>query len=319
MLLRPRPPFRLDLTVWALRRQPHNRIDRWEAGAWRRVLAPGDAVVGLEVRQRGADDAPLLEVRLHGPHAGEPGVQAAALAAVRRILGLDEDLSGFYRAAAADSRLAPLAARYRGMRPQRFADLFEALANAVACQQVSLNSGIALLGRLCDSCGRRLPGEDAAVAFPRPQDLRGVDVQALRAQGWSRQKASYLLDIAAALADGAFERALERSSDEQALHALLQLRGVGRWSAQYALLRGLGRLRAFPVDDVGARKYLGLWLGLPSAPDARATADVVERWQPWAGLIYFHLLLWRLEQAGALRVAAAQERAAADNLEEIGS
>ena len=62
------------------------------------------------------------------------------------------------------------------------------------------------------------------------------------------------------------------------------------------------------MDDAGARKYLGLWLRLPDAPDARTTAAIVSRWQPFAGLVHFHLLLWRLERAGAI---AAHPAAAA--------
>ncbi len=300
MLLRPRPPFRLDLTVWALRRQPHNPVDRWDGRTWRRVLAVGEAGVELQVRQRGPAESPLLELRLRGPAARAAAAREAARAAAERLLGLDYDTAAFERIASADPRLAPLAARYRGVHPQRFLDLFETLANAVACQQVSLNVGIALLGRLCRRYGRRLDGESGCHAFPRAQDLLHADPQDLRRDGWSLRKAEYLLDIASALADGSWERRVEVADDAQALQALLSLRGVGRWSAQYALLRGLGRHRSFPVDDAGARKYLALWLGLPAALAPQATEALIAPWQPCAGLVYFHLLLWRLERGAAM-------------------
>lgn len=300
MLLRPRPPFRLDLTVWALRRQPHNAVDRWDGRIWRRVLAVGEAGVELQVRQHGCAESPLLELRLRGPAARLPAAREAARTAAERLLGLDCDMTAFERIASADPRLAPLAARYRGVHPQRFLDLFETLANAVACQQVSLNVGIALLGRLCRRYGRRLEAGSGCHAFPRAQELLAADPQDLRRDGWSLRKARYLLDIAAALADGSWERRLRQADDAQALQALLSLRGVGRWSAQYALLRGLGRHRSFPVDDAGARKYLTLWLGLSAALDARATEALIEPWQPCAGLVYFHLLLWRLERSAAM-------------------
>lgn len=308
MLLRPLPPFRLDLTVWALRRQPHNLVDHWDGQTWRRVLAVGEAGVELQLRQRGSPASPLLELRLRGPAAELEAAREVAPAAATRLLGLDGELADFYRIAQADARLAPLAARYRGLRPQRFLDLFEALANAVACQQVSLNVGITLLGRLCRRYGRRLAGgarcDAGCYAFPRAHDLLDADPRDLRRDGWSLRKAEYLLDIAATLADGSWARRLEGADDAQALQALLGLRGIGRWSAQYALLRGLGRCNSFPVDDAGARKYLALWLGLPAALDARTTEELVSHWQPCAGLVYFHLLLWRLERCGALTAAA---------------
>ena len=80
----------------------------------------------------------------------------------------------------------------------------------------------------------------------------------------------------------------------------MQLRGVGRWTAEYVLLRGLGRLHVFPGDDVGAQKRLARWLGRPSALDYAGVRRAVRRWQPYAGLVYFHLLLDGLSQAGAL-------------------
>ena len=299
--LHPRAPFRLDLTVWSLRRQPHNAFDRWDGRCWRRVLVLDGRAVELAVRQFGAADAPTLELTLRGDAPLTPEQHDAAREAVSRMLGLDVDLGGFYRMAAADAQLGELVQRYRGLRPQRFVDLFEALANAVACQQVSLIAGIALLGRLGRRCGRARAGYADAFAFPRPGDVLELAPQALRTDGWSARKASYLRGIAAALADGGAAAALQSTDDVAASAALQQLRGVGRWSAQYALLRGLGRCGEFPVDDVGAQRHLGAWLGLPRAPDAAQTAAIVARWQPYAGLVYFHLLLWRLEREGALQ------------------
>ena len=81
---------------------------------------------------------------------------------------------------------------------------------------------------------------------------------------------------------------------------LLKLRGVGRWTSEYVRLRGLGRLHVFPGDDVGAQKRLARWLGLSSRLDYADVFREVKRWQPYAGLVYFHLLLDGLSQAGAL-------------------
>ncbi len=81
---------------------------------------------------------------------------------------------------------------------------------------------------------------------------------------------------------------------------MLSLRGVGRWTAEYVLLRGLGRLDVFPGDDVGAQKRLARWLGRRRPLDYADVRRVVEPWHPYAGLVYFHLLLDGLEQRGEL-------------------
>ena len=105
--------------------------------------------------------------------------------------------------------------------------------------------------------------------------------------------------------EGAIEfDTLARDSDDVVCAKLLQLRGVGRWTAEYVSLRGLGRLHVFPGDDVGAQKSLARWLGRPVPLDYRGVAKAVERWQPYAGMVYFHLLLDGLSRTGALESAA---------------
>jgi DNA-3-methyladenine glycosylase II len=100
---------------------------------------------------------------------------------------------------------------------------------------------------------------------------------------------------------GTFEPdAIESLDDDDAVAALRRLRGVGRWSAEYALLRGLGRLNVFPGDDVGARKDLARWLDRRGPLDYDGVRASVRHWQPFAGLVYFHLLLANLVEHGTL-------------------
>ena len=96
---------------------------------------------------------------------------------IERTLGLGFDLSGFYRMAGADSLLAPLAARYRGVRPPRFPTVFESFVNAVAFQQLSLESGLGLLNRLSTTYGTAVGADGVLLhAFPSPSDLRQLAI-----------------------------------------------------------------------------------------------------------------------------------------------
>src|SRR6185312_14209461 len=88
--------------------------------------------------------------------------------------------------------------------------------------------------------------------------------------------------------------------DETAIARLLALRGVGRWTAEYVLLRGLGRINLFPGDDVGARTNLARWMKLRTPLDYDRVRRLARRWHPFAGFLYFHLLLKRLEETGQL-------------------
>jgi DNA-3-methyladenine glycosylase II len=108
-------------------------------------------------------------------------------------------------------------------------------------------------------------------------------------------------DLARAIVQRRFDlEALDRESDEGVRQQLLGFRGVGRWTAEYALLRGLGRLHVFPGDDVSAQKRLARWLGRRRPLDYAGVQRAAEEWQPYAGMVYFHLLLDGLTERGVV-------------------
>jgi DNA-3-methyladenine glycosylase II len=183
------------------------------------------------------------------------------------------------------------------MKPPRFPSVFEALVTAIACQQLSLTVGITLLNRLTERYG--LGSYNEGRAFPRPDDLSEVEVQALRALGYSRSKGQSVIDAARAVREGKLDPdGFETMDDAEIVNRLMELRGVGRWTAEYTLLRGLGRIHQFPGDDVGAQKGLHRWLRLKRPPDYDQVRRVLRKWRPYAGLIYFHLLLDGLDRKG---------------------
>jgi DNA-3-methyladenine glycosylase II len=221
---------------------------------------------------------------------------------VDRLLGLRVDLTDWYHMTAGDSRLRPLADTFRGMKPPRFPTMFEAVVNGFACQQLSLEVGLELLNRLATISSARFgTPRDTRYAFPTAQDIARLPPAKYRAIGFSGQKVRALLDLARPITRRDLElEPLAREDDAVVRQRLLELRGVGRWTAEYVLLRGLGRLQVFPGDDVGAQKRLARWLGRSRPLDYAGVRRAVERWQPYAGLVYFHLLLDGLSQAGAL-------------------
>jgi hypothetical protein len=144
-------------------------------------------------------------------------------------------------------------------------------------------------------------------AFPRPEDLAMLHPAQLRRLGFSLQKGRAIIELAKSIAiDGLDLEALAELPDGEAIECLCALRGVGRWSAEYVLLRGLGRTHVFPGDDVGARKNLARWLNLVKPLDYATVHRTLARWHPYSGLVYFHLLLDRLEEAGFLATSTAQ-------------
>jgi DNA-3-methyladenine glycosylase II len=297
--LKPVAPFRLDLTVWALRRRPNNIVDRWDGKAYYRVLPLDNQIVDVAITQTGDLDGPILnvEVRCSGL---SPGEKSTLVTTLERMLGTLKDLSGYYQHSIGDAQLAQMAMRFRGLKPPCFPTLFEALVNGIACQQVTLSLGILLLNKLATNYGKSLLREDIYIyAFPRPEDMTGLEIWDLRKLGLSNNKSRAIFEIARMIVDKhLIPEDLEILDDETVLERLLQLRGVGRWTAEYVMLRGLGRIHLFPGDDVGARKNLQRCLKLKEPMSYEDVRSILSRWEPYGGLLYFYLLLDRLSRDG---------------------
>jgi DNA-3-methyladenine glycosylase II len=98
----------------------------------------------------------------------------------------------------------------------------------------------------------------------------------LRTLGFSRQQARAIVELSQAITDERLDLdALDGLDDAIIVQRLCQLRGVGRWTAEYHIQRGLGRLEVFPGDDVGARNNLRRWLGLPDSLDYASVHEAV--------------------------------------------
>jgi len=201
--------------------------------------------------------------------------------------------AGVRRLARCDTRLARVIRRvgeYRLSWNQR-GDHFTALAEAIVHQQVSMKAGAAIFGRVRDAVG-------AGRALD-PRRVLATPIDALRAAGLSRQKASYLRDLADRSASGALplER-LQRLDDEQVVRALVQVKGIGRWSAEMFLMFRLGRLDVLPVDDLGLRKGAQRVYGLRELPDRRQLHRLAARWIPFRSIATWYL--WRSLESGGI-------------------
>jgi DNA-3-methyladenine glycosylase II len=302
LTLRPTPPFRLDLTAWAIRRRPHNTIDHFDGATYRRVVIVDKQPVAISVRQIAPAQSPELEVVAAGPGASQKNAPAIEVI-VSRILGLSIDLRDFYRLAREDAAIGPLVNRLKGMKPVRFPTNFEAFTNAVACQLVSLTAGMHVVNRIAAKYGRSSEVDGARLhACAEASDISRAEVEDLRALGLSRPKARYLIGLAqiSTRSDPDFQ-SVESLDDAAAIAALSKFAGVGRWTAEYVLLRGCGRFNIFPGDDVGGRNGLRAFLRIEDDLDYDGVRKTLARWHAWGGFIYFHLLVNALADKGIAR------------------
>lgn len=288
-------PYRLDLTVSALRRLSTNVVDVLTPdGEYVRALAGTHGPVIVRATQARPD---ALDVTIESD-ARDTGEHEPLLALVRRMLGVDRDLTHFSRAAAGMPWLSPLARRMRGVKPPRYPTLWEACVNAIVFQQVSLHAASAIARRLIVALGTRLESEGTPLyLFPSVERVLRAGDDALRATGLSAGKIATLRRAGEALAPGTLDEAmLEERASPEAAALLRQFRGIGPWTATVILLRGLGRLDVFPMHDTSVARNVALVAGQVPLD----VASVLTALGPQQGMLYYHLLLARLESRGEL-------------------
>lgn len=295
-------PFHLEATARVLQRRPGNVVDMWTEGRYVRVLPADGRLVLVEVQNFGTIDAPDIawSVRKGAPsRSARVGLERT----VRKMLGLDIDAEPARRLVERQRGARATARALRGMRPPRFADLFEAFASVVPFQQLSLDAGVAIVGRLVERFGKRLSHQGRRFrAFPTPSAIAEAPIQALRSCGLNRHKAHALRHVATLIASGQLtEDELSVLPTNDALDTLTELPGIGPWSAGLILLRGLGRLDVFPSGDIGAARGLRALLQLDA--DARVQR-IVERFGDRRGYLYFCALGGNLLRRGLIHAAA---------------
>ena len=150
--------------------------------------------------------------------------------------------------------------------------------------------------------GRAVPDDPGGPrAFPGPEELATLEPDELKRHGFSMAKARTIIETARAIVAGGLDlEALHRFDDLAAVERLTSLRGIGRWTAEYVLLRGLGRLNVFPGDDLGAHNKLRRLFGIDMQLNYESVQQLVARLQPYAGVVYFHLLLDSLSRDGLM-------------------
>ncbi len=301
-------PFYLEATVRVLQRRPTNRVNRWEGGRYLRMLPTYEGLRLVAVENHGSIDAPDLRGLVFGEPIS-PWTQEQLGSTLQRLLGPTVDPTPFYRVARQDARLHAVTTSLRGLKPPRFPTLFETIANVIPFQQVSLAAGDAVVGRLVERFGERLHlGDRTYAAFPRPEHLAAVDVDALRELGLSRTKAATLRDVGSRILSGELsEERLEALSSDEAMEMLRALPGIGPWSAGLILLRGLRRMEVFPAGDVGAVKNLGRLLGAETPAREGSQQALLAEMGDTRGYLYFYALGWRLLHEGLITPAPGHE------------
>lgn len=181
----------------------------------------------------------------------------------------------------ADPVLARLIEGCGNVRPQRRPDPFVALARAIVAQQISVAAAATVWSRL-----------NALVQPLEATALAAIDAETLRTCGLSRQKIAYLLDLAARFHTGGVDPGRWRAlDDEQVIAELMQVKGIGRWTAEIFLMFHLQRPDVLPVADVGLQRAVSLHYNNGRAVSEAKLRRIARTWSPWRSVATWYL--WR--------------------------
>ena len=281
--IRPVAPFDFELTAgYHTYFQSRYGTDTMEDGVYRRLLDLGDKLVLASVRSSGTVDAPELALELRGPELSPANVELAT-DRVSWLLGVDQDLAAFYELGKADEAMAGLVDEFYGLHLPHTATVFEALVLAVLGQQISTSVARIIRTLLIETFGpsAEFDGE-TYYAFPRPESIWASSPAELHTMKLTQRKSEYVHGLAGSALDTALglER-LDELTDREIVEKLTALRGVGLWTAQWALIRAVGRPDALPLGDLALRRVVSrLFMDGKDVTDTQVE-EIAKRWSPY--------------------------------------
>ena len=296
LTLRPGAPWDFGLALDYVRRWSAATLETIDPGGrtWRRALRLHGRDVLLTLSSAGTADAPCLTLDIQGA-AIDDAMAAAAAARVSAMFNLTADPTPLHALARDDPPLRNLLERFGAIRPVLVADLFETLIWAVLGQQINVAFARKLKLALVEVCDSRfIVGDRAYPLMPPPEAVAALDPAQLLAHQFSRQKAAYTIDLAGAVASGELDleglRALPR---REVIDELTRFKGIGRWTAEYVLMRGLGDRATLPAGDVSLQLLLGHAYAGRRVNEAELRV-IAMRWPGWAGWVAFYIWLERI-------------------------
>lgn len=274
-----RPPFDFDTLLAYFTKRAIPGVEEVVDGRYRRTVALPHSRGVIELEPAEKTNAIRLRLQLSDLSDLSMLVQRC-----RHLFDLDAIPDAIADVLGCDPLLAPLLAARPGLRIPGTIDGFELAVRAILGQQVSIAGARTLASRLVARLGTPLEQRQGTLThfFAAPQAVAQADLQGL---GLTKGRIVALQALARAVADEKLE--LDHSAErKQVIARLLQLPGVGPWTASYIAMRALGDPDAFPLTDLGLQRAFELH---NVAADRKSIEKRAEAWRPWRGYATHHL------------------------------
>jgi DNA-3-methyladenine glycosylase II len=280
--------FSFELSLSFLRRSPKEILHRVTDAYVTKLVRAGDEPVLLRV----SFPKSKLQLDFLGDNPSEKAIHTVSQF-VREWFDLDTDLKPFYSMAAEDKLLRDLVAKYHGYRIVGQPDLFESLVWAVMGQQINLEFAYTIKQRFVELFGPKLEFQgETYYMFPDAGKISQLKPEDLLPLQFSRQKALYTILIAQAFASGAVSKEkLSVLPLTKAKEELMKIKGVGNWTANYALMKTFRYPDAFPLEDVAIHNAIKNLKKMKVKPTLDQVKRIFKKYKGWEA--YATLYLWK--------------------------
>lgn len=287
------PPFDFDLTA-SIFSDGDKQIRKYEKGKFWQVVRINNRLILVSIHARREAGASDLEVQAD-PDEDVSSIEEEKLRQViTNIFNLSFDLKPFYNDVFNDSILARVTRELKGLISPTTETVFEALTTSIVEQQISLKVAQVLERNLTRSFGETLEVAGSLYyAFPTPQRLAEVTIENLRTGGLTLRKAEYIHDISTKVADGSLDLQKYRNYTdlEDIARELKGIRGIGAWTAEMTMIRGMQKLETLPADDLGVRRCIAHYYNSDRKISPEEARRIAEKWGKWKGLAAFYLIV----------------------------
>jgi DNA-3-methyladenine glycosylase II len=290
--LQPLAPFSLELSAQIF--AGLNPLVRcFTAGVFSQVLRVNGSLVLVKIASKGTVESPELLVKLASNQPITAQTKQCAKEAIEYLFNLHLNLKKIYNQAQNDPIMHNITHQLTGFKYPTTPTAFESLVDSIVEQQISIKIARIIEERLAQRFGEKLEIDGAYYyAFPTPQNLTDASISEIRACGLSQRKAEYILGAAKAITSGNLDlETMKTNLDIDAVIAELDaLKGIGVWTAELTIFRGMQRLNVLPADDFGIRRAISKYYCGGKSIKADEAREIAKLWCDWKGLAAFYLL-----------------------------
>jgi DNA-3-methyladenine glycosylase II len=290
--IKPETPFNFDLSA-KIFSNGDPQIQKYENGSYWQVIRLNNKLVLVTVTSSGSVETPELTVDVKPDKNLNTSEGLLVKQIVNSIFNLNFNLRDFYEDMKEDKLISKLTTQLRGLNSTRTPTFFEAIVSSIIEQQISLKAAKSIETQMTKTFGDSLEIDNMTYyAFPTPKTLAILERDDLRNVGLSFRKAEYVIGLSKNIVDDELDlEALKPMDTEEIIDELLNIRGIGEWTAEFSVIKGLHRLVVVPTEDIGLRRIISRYYNNGDPVSSDLINKIAKPWGKWSGLAIFYLVI----------------------------